>query len=71
MRDITDIQRILNDYDAYLSVEKGMAENTREAYRRDIDKLHAWLTAGGLSLRDVTIDILREFLGDLHDVGIA
>ena len=26
MRDITDIQRILNDYDAYLSVEKGMAE---------------------------------------------
>ena len=51
MRDITDIQRILNDYDAYLSVEKGMAENTREAYRRDIDKLHAWLTAGGLSLR--------------------
>ncbi len=71
MRDITDIQRILHDYDAYLSVEKGMAENTREAYRRDIDKLHAWLTAGGLSLRDVTIDILREFLGDLHDVGIA
>ncbi|MDE5988036.1 MAG: site-specific tyrosine recombinase XerD [Duncaniella sp.] len=71
MRDILDIRRILDDYDAYLSVEKGMSENTRAAYRRDIDKLHAWLTSGGLGLRDVTIDTLRQFLGDLHDVGIA
>lgn len=71
MRDILDIKRILDDYDAYLSVEKGMSENTRAAYRRDIDKLHSWLSSGGISLRDVTIDTLRQFIGDLHDVGIA
>lgn len=71
MRDILDIKRILDDYDAYLSVEKGMSENTRAAYRRDIGKLHSWLSSGGISLRDVTIDTLRQFIGDLHDVGIA
>ncbi len=71
MRDILDIKRILDDYDAYLSVEKGVSENTRAAYRRDIGKLHSWLSSGGISLRDVTIDTLRQFIGDLHDVGIA
>lgn len=71
MREITDIQRILDDYDAYLSIEKGMSDNTREAYRRDINKLHGWLSSGGITLRDVTIDTLREFIGDLHDIGIA
>lgn len=71
MRDILDIKRILDDYDAYLSVEKGMSENTCAAYRRDIGKLHSWLSSGGISLRDVTIDTLRQFIGDLHDVGIA
>lgn len=71
MRQINDIERVCQEYDLYLMMEKGMADNTRESYRRDVDKLLGYLAAEGVGLRDVTIDTLRMFLGDLHDVGIA
>lgn len=38
---------------------------------RDVSRLLAWLTGEVRQLRDVTIDTLRLYLGDLHDVGIA
>lgn len=71
MRQINDIERVCQEYDLYLMMEKGMADNTRESYRRDVDKLLGYLAAEGVGLRDVTIETLRMFLGDLHDVGIA
>lgn len=71
MRQINDIERVCQEYDLYLMMEKGMADNTRESYRRDVDKLLGYLAAEGVGLRDVTIDTLRMFLSDLHDVGIA
>ncbi len=71
MRQINDIERVCQEYDLYLMMEKGMADNTRESYRRDVDKLLGYLATEGVGLRDVTIDTLRMFLGDLHDVGIA
>ncbi len=71
MRDILDIERILNDYNLHLSLEKGMSDNTLKAYGRDIRKLLAYLAAENIGLRDVTIDTLRFFIGELHDIGIA
>ncbi len=71
MRQINDIERVCQEYDLYLMMEKGMADNTRESYRRDVDKLLGYLATEGVGLRDVPIDTLRMFLGDLHDVGIA
>lgn len=79
MRDILDIPKLLNDFDLYLMMERAMSDNTREGYLRDVRKLLAYLestpsesgNAGSTPLREVTIDILRRFLGELHDVGIA
>ncbi len=90
MRSILDIDRLLDGYTAYLLLEQGLSDNTRECYRRDVSRLLAWLAAGGtivvpakpedgsdlppvspIPLRDVTLDTLRLYLGDLNDVGIA
>ncbi len=71
MRSITDIDRLLGDYNYFLRLEKGMADNTRESYCRDVQKLLSYLADSGVTLRDTTTDTLRYFIGELHDLGIA
>lgn len=71
MRSIHDIGKIVADYDVYLMMDRGMSDNTREAYLRDLSRLLEWLAGEGTGLRDVTLDTLRLFVGDLNDVGIA
>lgn len=79
MRDIIDIPQIVSDFDLYLMMEKGVSDNTREGYLRDVRKLLVYLDDGRgddgnpspVKLRDVTIDTLRFFIGDLRDVGIS
>lgn len=75
MRQITEIDKLIGDFDLYLMMEKAMSDNTREGYLRDVRKLFAYLsgtdTCPPVPLRDVTIETLRLFLGDLHDIGIA
>ncbi len=66
-----DATKALHDYDIFLMLEKGASDNTREGYRADIHRLCAWLTDQGYTLRDLSLDTLRLFMGDLHDLGIA
>jgi len=74
MRPIHDIDKLLNDYSLYLVLEKGASENTRDGYCRDVRRFLSWLASGAdeaATLRDVTTDTLRLYLGALNDVGIA
>lgn len=66
-----DPQTALRDYDLFLMFEKGASENTREGYLADITRLMSWLAESGTTLRDVSCDTLRLFIGDMHDLGIA
>lgn len=70
-RAITDIQRILQAYTAYLQLERGLSDNTRESYLFDITKFIDFLSREGIALRDVSLDTLTNFVADLHDLGIA
>ena len=45
---IDPVERFFN----YLTVEKGLAANTLEAYRRDIRKFSGWLKEGGKKITD-------------------
>lgn len=75
MRDIDDIARIRRSFLGYLTLQKGLSENTREAYGMDIDKLFDWLAYGradgALTLREVSYPDLQEFMAQVHDLGIA
>ena len=71
MRSLDDLDRVMKESGLYLRLERGLSDNTREGYMRDVSRLLAWLTGEVRQLRDVTIDTLRLYLGDLHDVGIA
>ena len=78
MREIHDIEKLQKEYSLYLVLEKGVSENTREGYCRDVSRFLGWLSSGGdgcedipSALRDVTTDTLRLYLGSLNDIGIA
>lgn len=83
MRPIRDIDRLIEDYSVYMLLEKGHSDNTRECYRRDVMRFLTWLasdengqdmatdSSGNARLRNVTVDTLRLYIGDLNDMGIA
>lgn len=71
MRAINDISVILDDYEGYLMLEKGLSSNTIVSYRSDIDKLVRFLADKKMMLRDTDAATLHEFLATLHDIGIA
>lgn len=65
------MSRLLDAYDAYLMLERGLSENTRVSYRADVEKLVCYLADGSTRLSDVTLDMLHNFSADLHDLGIS
>lgn len=71
MRTISDLPRLLDTYAAYMMMERGLSQNTRQGYIDDVNKLLGYLQTNDLRLDTVSIDQLRWFVGDLHDLGIA
>lgn len=58
-------------YEAYLLLERGLSDNTRQAYLRDFDTLCTFLESQGINLADATIETLELFINDLADMGIS
>lgn len=51
--------------------ERGLAANTCEAYRRDLEQARSYLTAIGTSITAATTDDLRAYLSSLADDGLS
>lgn len=54
-----------------LSAERGAAVNTLEAYRRDLLDIAGFIAARKQTLLAASSDDLRDYLGRLHDAGLA
>lgn len=70
-REIIDIRDVMKRFDAYLMVERGLSENTVEAYNDDVQKLIDYFDDVELSPVDATENDLHGFLSGLFDLGIA
>ncbi|MGM9843766.1 MAG: site-specific tyrosine recombinase [Muribaculaceae bacterium] len=68
---IDNIEKILDNYAAYLQLERGMANNTVIGYRFDVQKFIAYLADENCTLRSVKLPDLQRFIADMHDIGIA
>lgn len=71
MREIRDIGKLLSEYGAHIVLERGLSENTREAYLNDVNKFLDWLAGGGTMLRHTELSTLERFMAELHDMGIS
>lgn len=61
---------IVRKYRQYLKLEKGLSDNTINAYQTDLEKLQCFLKSEGISVLDVTLNDLQRFSAGLHDIGI-
>lgn len=71
MRDVKDTGRLIAEYRAYLTLQKGLADNSSEAYSDDVRKLAGFLESEGIALPDVSYEDLQAFVAALHDLGIG
>ena len=65
----TASQAIYEDYLRYLASECHLAKNTVAAYGRDMRKFVDWLD--GRHPRDLSVGDLTDFIGVLHETGMA
>lgn len=63
----------IQGYKAFLRIEKSLSENSIEAYLRDISRLTEYLEINELELspKQVTTDVLRDFLQWLNQIGLS
>lgn len=59
------------EYASYLRVERGLAKNSIESYRRDLTRLKNWAEENGLELLEATRRDLRGFIADLSREGLS
>ena len=62
---------IRKKYQRYLRLERGLSENTLEAYMLDLDKLLTFLHDKGVAPESASLHDLEEFCGALFDLGIS
>ncbi|MGI6357305.1 MAG: site-specific tyrosine recombinase XerD [Bacillota bacterium] len=66
------MQQLVEDYLAYLSVERGLAKNTLAAYGRDLRAYVRFLHSHSLTrLSDTSRETVRAYLEQLHNRGRA
>ena len=72
MADAGPLQRELEDFLGYLSVERRLSANTLEAYRHDLSDLAAWLLGQGVdSWGALRQDMLRSYVAGAHRGGLS
>lgn len=62
---------LLQKYHDYLMLERGLSENTREAYLHDVARFFDFLEEENCRVEDVTLETLHRFTWILYDLGIS
>ena len=56
----------IKEFNAFLKIEKGLSENSIDAYQRDVIKLKDFAEDQKISAIDITTDNLKSFIHSLH-----
>ncbi len=67
-----DWRSAIKGFQAYLKLEKGLSDNSIEAYSRDIDKLHQFASSQPDILKPdaFTLNDLRQFINWINELGM-
>lgn len=63
----------IKGFKAYLQLERGMSDNTVEAYLHDVSILANYISTeeGGLPLQSIELKHLQTFIGHIHDLELS
>ena len=59
-------ERYIKHFVSYLKIERGLAENSIFAYQNDVSKLSDFSQAKKIEPKEVTFDIVKEFISELY-----
>ena len=65
-----DWRSAIKGFQAYLKLEKGLSENSIEAYSRDIEKLQQYADTENLKPETITLSKLRQFIIWVNELGM-
>lgn len=71
MRPLKGNSALLQDYEAYILLEKGLSANTAAAYINDVSHLIGYVERNNLQFDNIRPDHLHSFLAIVHDLGIS
>ena len=66
-----DWPRYIRDFETHLRLERNLADNSVQAYLRDVSHLRRFAEPLGLEPADITADHLRQLLLQLNQTDIA
>jgi integrase/recombinase XerD len=61
----------IKEFLTYIQVEKGLARQTLESYKRDLDRLQSWANANNKQATELTRADLRKWIANLSREGLA
>lgn len=64
-------EHYINDFISYLKIEKGLADNSIDAYTRDVNKLRDFSESIKKSATEIKHDDLIAFVTELYDLGLG
>lgn len=64
-------RRYRRDFETWLKLERGMSENTVNAYLRDIDQLVHYSIEKSIEPENVTLSDMQQLLKEMNELGIA
>lgn len=62
---------IINKYRNYLLLEKALSKNSIDAYMTDLNKLSVFIENEGLTVENITLNDLQQFVAQLYDLDIT
>src|SRR4051812_12945997 len=65
-----DWRSAIKGFQAYLKLEKGLSENSIEAYSRDIEKLQQYADTEMLKPETIALSNLRQFITWVNELGM-
>ncbi|MCI7729771.1 MAG: site-specific tyrosine recombinase XerD [Bacteroidales bacterium] len=63
--------KIYKQYSSYIKLEKGLSNNSKEAYLHDLNALLTFLEEKRIDPLEVTLENLSDFIAYLNDLGIG
>lgn len=67
---MSNSERYIKQFVAYLKIEKGLADNSIFAYQRDVAKLQSYCQSENKNILDLKYKDLNLFVGLLYDLGL-
>lgn len=63
--------RYIKDFVSYLKIEKGLAENSVQAYTDDVIKLKDFAEVQSVPPEAISLQFLQQFILELYDLGLS